>query len=262
MTLQSADYLEAGDVHFGEAAHHSHQRIPSSAVVTAVVDANLYLRDLRLQFRSIGFNVYESLGQRNISGFVGEVFSRVLSRHTPGLVPNPHPDGRPDLIDVSSPQAQEHLRIRCYAAGKSGRSVPIKAQLAPFKFGGVEVKATIGDLPQGVDPPTVGTPRHRHIRALTYWGHHCDCRNLLGVYYDYFVTRDSAPQIAAVFHARLSESDWNAVSLGRAGSKKTSNTSLNASGRSKLSSGLVALLKASEIREALSRCGTAQPQFP
>jgi hypothetical protein len=262
MTLQSADYLEAGDVHFGGAEQHTHQRIPSSAVMAAVVEANLYLRDLRVQFRRIGFNVYESLGQRNISGFVGEVFSHLLSRHTPGLVPNPHPDGRPDLIDVSSPLAQEHLRIRCYATGKSTQTVPIKAQFTPFKFGGVEVKATIGDLPHGVDPPAVGTPRHRHIRALTYWGHHRNCCNLLGVYYDYFVTRDSAPQVAAVFHARLLESDWNAVSLGRAGSKKTSNTSLNASGRSKLSSGLVVSLRAAEIRKALLRCGTSQPQFP
>lgn len=258
MTLEASDYFEAGDVSFGGSVDSPQLRIPPRDVVVAVVGANRYLAELRGHFTRIGFNLYESLGQRNISGFVGEVFSRTLAKQTSSLIANPHPDGRPDLIDVSSVQARDHLRIRCYIRTTSDRPIPVKAQFTPFKFGGVEVKSTIGDFPQGFDTPRVGTPRCSRIRALTFWGHHRDCCNLLGIYYDYFVERDGAPQIVAVLHAKLEEADWNKVSVGKSESKKTSNTSLNSSGRAKLGAGLVALLNTAPHRDALVRCGVTR----
>jgi len=256
MTLNIDDYQRLGRVCFDVAGDKQRQiQIQADDVIPAVVEANRYLMELSSQFADIGFNLFESLGQRNISGFVGEVFSRVFAQKSSELASNPHPDGRPDLIDISTAQARDHLRIRCYRTSESGRKVPVKAELAPFRYGGIEVKATIGDLAAGTPPPPVGFPRHARIRSLTYWGHHRDCLNLLGLYYDYFSERNGTPQIVAIFHTKLEVSDWNIVSVGKADSKKTSNTSLTSSGRNKLNAGIVAVLGSQSHRHALIRCG-------
>ena len=55
------------------------------------------------------------------------------------------------------------------------------------------------------------------------------------LYYDYCVELEGTPQIMAVMQSELiPKIDWSPVSVGKIGSKKTSNTSLNSSGIQKI----------------------------
>src|SRR5690606_20381185 len=123
--------------------------------------------------------------------------------------------------------------------------IPNKRYLAPFSYGGLEVKSTIGTpinnyvkrlrIELGIDEFYVGIPRIDYLYSINYWGHHAGCDNLVGVYYDYCEKMDGSPQIMAVMHAVLDpDADWNQLSIGKPGSKKTSNTALSASGCQKI----------------------------
>jgi len=219
--------------------------VPASDVISIVAKANNYLLALKNLFKELDFNIYKTLGQRNLSGFIGEVFSRVFARELRGFMVNPHADGRPDLLDVSTDVALQYYRNECFTRSKDGSTAPNKSLLAPFRYGGIEVKASIGNPSsdyrallrehEGLNSFSVGMPRVKYLSSITYWGHHPDCDNLLGLYYDYYQELDGTPQIAAVMHAELDPSkDWSKVSIGKPGSKKTSNTSLSSSGVGKI----------------------------
>ena len=219
--------------------------ISPADVIKIVIKANRYLHALNDLFRELNFTIYKTLGQRNISGFIGEVFVRVFSVEINGFVTNPHADGRPDLLDISSKEAFEHFRLKCFSQSDDGVPAPNRSYLAPFKYGGIEVKATIGNPVSnyrirlrrklGKHAFSVGLPRINYLSSITYWGHHRSCENLVGLYYDYCEELGGVPQIMAVMHAELVPAeDWSRVSIGKAGSKKTSNTSLSLSGRRKI----------------------------
>src|SRR5207249_2950887 len=132
--------------------------------------------------------------QRNVSGFIGEVFSRFFAAEVDGFVTNPHPDGRPDLLDVSSKEAREYFDMKCFIRLRDGSSAPNKSYLAPFKYGGIEVKATIGNpfsdyrarlkKELGLNEFVVKFPRVNYLNSIAYWGHHTGCENMVGLYYD------------------------------------------------------------------------------
>jgi len=243
--MSSSEYLEEVPIAYLNKGTGKRITIPTADVIKIVVKANNYLRVLKDLFRELNFDVYTTLGQRNLSGFIGEVFSRVFAAEVDGFAVNPHADGRPDLLDVSAKEAFEHLRLKCFSRSEYGSLAPNKSLLAPFKYGGIEVKATIGnplndyrarlkkDL--GLNSFYVGLSRVNYLNSITYWGHHTDCENLIGLYYDYYAELGGAPQIVAVLHAELIPSqDWSKVSIGKIGSKKTSNTSLSSSGIEKI----------------------------
>jgi hypothetical protein len=230
-------------------------------IAAASEEANEYLFDLSQRFDEIGFDLYALLGQRNLSGFVGEVFARFAASRLQGYRANPHPDGRPDLVDVSSSERLKFLTDVCFSnpTAGGGPRYPLREHLAPFKFGGIEVKATIGKMKGRASSFAVGQSRADAVTALTFWGHHTSCRSMLGVYYDYFPFRNASPQIAAIFFLELVEADWNPVSIGKPGSKKTSNTSLSSSGQSKLRKGLLTYLDSVPHVEALKRASVVLP---
>lgn len=196
---------------------------------------------------AVGF--CETLSHRNVSGFVGEVFKHSLSRETSGLVLNPHPDGRPDLLDVKEKRIADYFWNVCHDVG----GAPLRSRLAPFAYGGIEVKATLGEARQGVRMPPVGESRASQVVGINFWAHHAHACRLLGLYYDFCDKRGGAPQVKAIFLANIDVEDWNRVSRGSASRKKTSNTSLNANGKAKLKSGLVAFDSAEPYRSVVRR---------
>ncbi len=197
--------------------------------------ANKYLAELPTIFDSTVLLFYTTLNQRNLSGFVGEVYKHVLKAMCKDLIPNPHPDGRPDLLHIYSDEVRRYFEEQCFDPKTRG---PIREALAPFKYGGIEIKSSIGNTPNA-GALSVGQPRFNQITGLNYWAHHAHACTLLGIYYDYCSNTNSSPQIKGLLYCKVAESDWHKVSIGRPDSKKTSNTSLNQSGVAKLRSALV-----------------------
>ena len=245
MTMSSSEYFEKKPISYTGKKTGKKVIIPPADVIKIVVRANSYLHTLNDLFRELNFGIYTTLGQRNLSGFTGEVFARIFAVEIDGFVTNPHADGRPDLLDVSSTEALEHFRLKCFDHSDDGALAPNKSYLAPFKYGGIEVKSTIGNPVSnyrarlqkelGLNEFFVGLPRVNYLNSITFWGHHTSCENLIGLYYDYCDELRGTPQIMAVMHAELVPAeDWSKVSIGKAGSKKTSNTSLSLSGCEKI----------------------------
>ncbi len=195
--------------------------LPVSAAVLSniIVDANAYLVDMPRLFGPLGSVFYKTLNIRNVSGLVGEVIKHSLAPHVSGYLPNPHPDGRPDLIDVSAVESQLYLKDLCFDpwCGK-----PIKKRLAPYHHGGMEIKCTVGNSPTA----PVGQPRMHNVTSLSFWAHHQHACKLLACYFDFVPSVGGCPQVLAVFYQDIQKTDWTKVSIGNAKSKKTSNTRL------------------------------------
>ena len=194
---------------------------------------------------------YSILNQRNLSGLVGEIFKHALSRVVPDLTPNPHPDGRPDLLDLRMKAVASYFKEECF---DPVNSAPLRSFLAPFKFGGIELKATIGDVP-GASSLEIGQSRAHLVKNINYWAHHRHACNLLGLYYDFDEAMDGLPQVRAIFYASLAEDHWARVSTGKPGKKKTSNTSLLKDGREVVKRGIVAYEDAAQYVAMLTRIG-------
>lgn len=251
-SLETSGFIPGSPISYTSKAQQSGATVSPETTIDVVVNANRYLFSLAAFFEDAEFDFYEAMGQRNLSGFVGEVFVKSFAKVVDGYGDNPHADGRPDILDLTSEEAANHLERDCFA-DRDGEPVPRRSLLAPFDYGGLEVKASIGspvakykaklaeDL--GVSAFSVGMPRIDYLDTIMYWGHHASCENLIGLYYDYVPELDSAPQILLVMHSELEVAvDWNKVSVGRSTSKKTSNTSLTKTGRDKLYSNVVAVI--------------------
>ncbi len=196
---------------------------------------NQYLINLP-SFFSTTDSFYEILNQRNLSGFLGEIFKKVICELDKHFVLNPHPDGRPDILYLQDPFVLKHFNEKCF---DQITKLPLRSFLAPFQFDGIEVKASIGSLRGLAKDFPIGKSRINDISSINYWAHHRHACKLLGIYYDFCENNSGMPQIKALFFCELVEDDWNKVSLGKAENKKTSNTSLNKEGISKLKKSMI-----------------------
>lgn len=224
----------------------SKEVISSSELIEAANATNSYIKNLVSAFDELGFDIFCSLGQRNLSGFIGEIFKHILTAKHEGFVTNPHPDGCPDILFLDTEEIKEYY-TSCFNI-VNGRSVPIKSLFTPFKAGGLEVKCSIGSsgMPQTTrfindhgHTFSLYEPRVGYLNGITWWAHHSSSTNLLGLYYDYYEKENGIPQIIAAMYSNLTESDWNKVSTGNPTKKKTSNTSLNKSGLHKMKSNCI-----------------------
>jgi hypothetical protein len=268
-SLEPTGFIPGKPVSYGSKALQREVTLSPETVIDVAVNANLYLFSLAAFFENAEFEFYEAVGQRNLSGFIGEVFVKSFEKVVDGYSGNPHADGRPDILDLTTDEAEAHFERDCFAGGASG-PVPLRGLLAPFKYGGLEVKASIGSpvakykdrLAEdfGVGGFLVGMPRIDYLDSITYWGHHASCENLIGLYYDYVPELDSAPQVLLVMHSELEAAvDWNRVSVGRSTSKKTSNTSLTKTGKEKLYRNVVAVVDDKRYLSRLRDRGVGVP---
>jgi hypothetical protein len=169
-------------------------------------------------------NVFEILGMRNLSAFVGEVFAAaMILEHLGILRKNPHQDGYPDLLlmDDDGSAAWEALSKRLRE----------KSPFSPFPTGGFEVKATCGSVPtpaiclkRGFDKPDIGDQRIHVATGYDWKAHHQETNNLFGIYWDFV---EGCPTIAAVFYrADLVESDWGKIVQPKEGGGRTTSVSI------------------------------------
>lgn len=224
------------EIKFVFTSNHLESELPFSiqTITDATVTTNAYLKELPTFFGTSVHSFYSTLNQRNLSGFIGEVFKHALSSIDSELVPNPHPDGRPDVLVIREPEVSSYYDS-CFRAEDNA---PLREKFAPFQYGGVEIKCSIGNITKA-SQFDIGDSRVSKVTGITYWAHHAHECNLLGIYYDYCEHNEKNPQIKAITYAKICEDDWNAVSTGRPDSKKTSNTSINKKGVAKLKTGLL-----------------------
>lgn len=268
-TLDASGFLPGTPVDYVSKASGSPVSIPPESIIEVIVNTNEYLSHPTF-FADAEFEFYETIGQRNLSGFIGEVFVKFFEQTVDGYTLNPHADGRPDILDLSTDEAAAYYERECFKPGKR-RQLPVRKNLAPFKFGGLEVKATIGDpvakkakerlfKERNVSGFSVGMPRIDFLKSFTYWGHHTSCENLIGLYYDYVPELESSPQVMLAMHAELdAKLGWGKVSLGRSTSKKTSNTSVTKTARQSLYRNVVAVTAESRYLERLREVGLSVP---
>jgi hypothetical protein len=240
--------------------------LSSQDVIYAIEKTNEYLNQISQYFIDLDIEIFHILGQRNISGFIGEVFSKFLEKEIVDLKSNPHQDGRPDLINLSTIESKYFFSTSFVNENKNN---PIKNNFTPYPFGGVEVKCSIGDFrpmrkevkskilqqKYGVDNIDIKIPRIDFFNGINYWAHHQDCSSLLGLYYDYYGKSKFNPQIISVFYAKLEREDWYGLSIGKEGSKKTSNTSLRPSGKDKIKRGMMSIIDDEYYIETLKSRG-------
>ena len=174
----------------------------------------------------IPVNIFEILGMRNLSAFIGELFAKSLIKESNGLFKgNPHQDGYPDLLlmDITGLGIINRLQ----ALG----SLRDKAPFSPFQNGGIEIKATCGAVPtplactkKGIIKPNIGDARVDILTGYDWKAHHRETNNLMGILWDF---ENGIPKIMAVFlGGNLTETDWSKIVQPIEGGGRTTSVSI------------------------------------
>jgi transcriptional regulator with XRE-family HTH domain len=199
--------------------------------------------------------IFDLLGMRNLSSFVGEVFKRELAHlDSSHLFPNPHQDGYPDLCSLSA-------EGRSYVDERTRKGeLASKEFWSPFPFGGLEVKATCGNTPPAKKrrKRALGEQRHDELSSLDWKAHHRETNFLIGLVWDFI---DGLPTVVALFFRNdLSEEDWGEIVKPRDGGGRTTSVSImkqgsrtNRIGVKKMALGWIVLARHRELINALCR---------
>lgn len=196
----------------------------SAMIGAAVLRCNKTMSDIS----RFEVNIFEILGMRNLSAFVGEVFAASMATESDGLfIKNPHQDGYPDLLLLDNPGAAQY--------GKLSLSLREKAPFSPFISGGIEIKATVGSTPspsvlakKALHKPEIGDQRIDLLNSYDWKAHHRETNNLLGILWDF---ADGIPCIAAVFYSStLTSDDWGKIVQPKDGGGRTTSVSIMTKG--------------------------------
>ena len=136
----------------------------------ALADVEVVIESLR----DIPVDIFSILGMRNLSAFIGELFAKSLIKESGArYVGNPHQDGYPDLLlmDVHGLDLYEKIKL--------SNGLRDKSPFSPFANGGLEIKATCGDVPTPavcaklkVAKPHIGDARIDLLKGYTWKAHH------------------------------------------------------------------------------------------
>lgn len=171
-------------------------------------------------------NLFEILGMRNLSAFVGEMYTAsLLAVAGDKLLKNPHQDGSPDLL-LRDAEGQALLD-----ALKMDQRMEDKAPFSPFPGGGLEIKATCGAVPSpaqcrelGWARPGLGDTRLHLLQSYDWKAHHRETINLVGLVWDF---HERLPEIVGIFFGnRLESADWSPVVQPKEGGGRTTSVSV------------------------------------
>lgn len=195
-------------------------------VVDAVHFANEALYLLNQQTQAFDINIFEIMGMRNLSGIVGEYLVKSLQRFSNGsLHSNLHQDGYPDLLLTNTPSRKKYFESLYSVI--DGRKYPHdKASFSPYRYGGIEVKATCGSTPPAsqTPKPLIGEQRISLINSFDWKAHHRETNNLIGILWDFI---DEVPTIVAAFYRNdLVPDDWGNIVQPRDGGGRTTSVSI------------------------------------
>jgi hypothetical protein len=169
-------------------------------------------------------NIFATLGMRNLSAFIGEVFVASMASASDSLLrKNPHQDGYPDLLAMTTEGKD--------AWEKLSNNLRDKKPFSPFIGGGLEVKATCGSVPtpailakKNLHKPDIGDSRISMITGYDWKSHHRETNHLMGIFWDFI---DQKPTIIALFYAdQLSIDDWGKIIQPKDGGGRTTSVSI------------------------------------
>lgn len=228
--------------------------ITNEAVVEAINFSNNALYALHEQTQQFDINIFEALGLRNLSGIVGEYFAKSIMRFSDGnLTSNLHQDGYPDLLAIDTPERLRYFRT--LYEYRDGKCYPRdKALFSPYRYGGIEVKATCGSTPSASvrAKPLIGEQRIFLMNSFDWKAHHRETNNLLAVFWDFI---NEVPAIAACFYRNdLTEDDWGKIVQPKDGGGRTTSVSImNTGGVTKMCKGWIAVIDDDAYLTAFSR---------
>lgn len=189
-------------------------RVDAQCIEEALLATNLELL-------SLPPSLYRCIDYKTISSMVGALFCDAIATRSDGIV-NPIEKGHPDLVPFSASSASE-------------------AQLRNYPVG-LEVKSTVGNIVKGANL-RAGEMRIKHLTGITWQAHHREVRELMGLVWDFWNSKDgfNYPGITGIFYSsELDIDDWGAIS-GTTG-RNTKVSGMLKSGKDKMGKGWIAIL--------------------
>lgn len=228
--------------------------LTNNQIQQALHFCNNALKSLNEQTKEFEINIFEMLGMRNLSGLVGEYFAKSIQKFSnESLYSNLHQDGYPDLLLINSDERKQHFES-LYIIREDNKYPIDKASFSPFKYGGLEIKATCGNTPPAkkVPKPLIGESRIDLLESFEWKAHHRDTNNLIGVLWDFI---DENPVIVAVFYRNdLCENDWGNIVQPKSGGGRTTSVSImKTAGVKKMCKGWVAVIDNDKYIETLAK---------
>ena len=215
--------------HFGQ--------IPTSIFIDALDEFDRIIQI----FEDVEIPIGDILGLRNLSAFVGEVYNRAVKKTAGDMLENnPHQDGYPDLLIMDEEGRDAWNRV--------SSQLHEKDPFSPFPTGGIEVKATCGDLRSGkwftersIPKPIIGEQRLEWVTGYNWKAHHRETNNLIGLVWDFV---NKKPTIVSIMYSNgLDENDWGKTVTPKEGGGRTTSVSImNKAGISKMKDGMIVLI--------------------
>lgn len=227
--------------------------LKTQEVVDAINYANNALLKLNEVTQEFDINIFETLGMRNLSGMVGEYFARSIMRLSNGsLQSNLHQDGYPDLLLTDTQEKKDYFKT-LYTI-QNGKKYPISKEVfSPYKYGGIEIKATCGSTPPAnlVPKPLVGEQRVALVNSFDWKAHHRSTNHLLSILWDFI--NGNPTIVACFFQDNLEIEDWGRIVQPHEGGGRTTSVSImQKSGIKKMCEGWIAVLDDPQYIELLS----------
>ena len=227
--------------------------LTTQEVVDAINYANNALLKLNEVTQEFDINIFETLGMRNLSGMVGEYFARSIMRLSNGrLQSNLHQDGYPDLLLTDTQEKKDYFKT-LYTI-ENGKKYPISKEVfSPYKYGGIEIKATCGSTPPAnlVPKPLVGEQRVALVNSFDWKAHHRTTNHLLAILWDFI--NGNPTIVACFFQDNLKIEDWGRIVQPHEGGGRTTSVSImQKSGIKKMCEGWIAVLDHPQYIELLS----------
>lgn len=227
--------------------------ISNDALIKAINFCNHAIRTLDEQAKQFDINIFEVLGMRNLSGMVGEYFAKSVERFSDGnLHSNLHQDGYPDLLRTNTSERLSYYQS-LYTTIDGKKYPKDKSLFSPFKYGGVEVKATCGSTPSAsITPkPLIGEQRIGKLTSFDWKAHHRETNNLLSIFWDFI---DEVPTVAACFYRNdLTIDDWGKIVQPKSdGGRTTSVSIMTSAGVKKMCKGWIAVIDLEPYINALA----------
>lgn len=227
--------------------------LTTQEVVDAINYANNALLKLNEVTQEFDINIFETLGMRNLSGMVGEYFARSIMRLSNGrLQSNLHQDGYPDLLLTDTQEKKDYFKT-LYTI-ENGKKYPISKEVfSPYKYGGIEIKATCGSTPPAnlVPKPLIGEQRVALVNSFDWKAHHRTTNHLLAILWDFI--NGNPTIVACFFQDNLKIEDWGRIVQPHEGGGRTTSVSImQKSGIKKMCEGWIAVLDNPQYIELLS----------
>ena len=201
--------------------------ISKEELLLALNQFTLGMKQISETSKSLDIDIFGTLGLRNLSGFVGEVFASMLNNSAKTkFTKNPHQDGYPDLLWINTQENSKYYES--LISKVNGKIYPKnKADFSPFKYGGLEVKATCGNTPpaeSGQPKPIIGETRIALMKRFDWKAHHRETNNLIAILWDFI---DELPTVIACFYSdELTEEDWGNIVQPKSGGGRTTSVSI------------------------------------